>query len=960
MSGTSPDSVSYPVVGYGLVGYTDGGTGFANYLTLDGAAQADPVVIQARGLADNIDIELRPKGTGRVIWEGASAWGTVSIGVDKANYVTIAGGTTGNPVTFTSVGGDASPDIRFVLPDRGLVNIPRLAIGNDSVGATTLAPRLFSMYSDQTVSGTPGPWFRAGGILRGTASASIVGLYSFLVDEDRLNVAGGEAGYTVSRFSTNLRNGWYGGRTVQSSFLTVGDEADPGNHSGLSGSGEYLVSGSSFAYSYTEAGGRVGDTRGNLFARNDATRVRAGSGYHWNSTYGTEIDVGVAATAEVQWKGGLKIVQWSDDATRGSVQDFAFGINTQAGGSPPGWRVGLGLGAFEGWWPFSADSTVMKALDANNTSGPAKAFAVGIDFRNIAIGVASHVGPGYQIDGSGNLGALVASGVALQTRSALTAATAVVASATVIEGGLYVGAITLTGTAPTTSGTTATFSVATVGIAYANNIVATGSGYAVNDPFTVTNGTGTIVAAGFITKVDNDGGALGIKLTTVGSYSVPPTTATTTATSGAGSGMTFTPRLRILTVTVTNAGTNYSEWLPPTITSAGATATYRQALIKVAMTATAAPLVLANNYANYLTVTGGATSGSNGSAVLSTGGSATNSHLDLSTKGASSLVRGDRPLLFSTSSSLDTLTGLRAAPTAVWFHNNYTYTAAASPVYRWSGNASGSITSGTADWGLFSIDADTVDPTTGSGPGGMSGFRIGHTLTGGKGGRTALSAGLFINGAFTSSAGGNGSFQVAGGFRATASASAGGSSGAGNQRGNLFGINPIALIAAGSGLYWDSVTGAEINVGAEATTGINRKTGLQIVQWSTDAVAGASSVDTGLLFITQTGGSRVGWDVGISFGNPAGWWPMKAAGTLIGTATSYAGGVAYEAAWGIDLSAVTFSSGFLKSTGYEVDGSGRVKLTVYGNFANDAAAAAGGTPVTGVYRNGSVLMIRVV
>lgn len=36
------------------------------------------------------------------------------------------------------------------------------------------------------------------------------------------------------------------------------------------------------------------------------------------------------------------------------------------------------------------------------------------------------------------------------------------------------------------------------------------------------------------------------------------------------------------------------------------------------------------------------------------------------------------------------------------------------------------------------------------------------------------------------------------------------------------------------------------------------------------------------------------------------------------------------------------------------------KLTGLGNYANDAAAAAGGVPVTGMYRNGSVLMIRIV
>lgn len=36
------------------------------------------------------------------------------------------------------------------------------------------------------------------------------------------------------------------------------------------------------------------------------------------------------------------------------------------------------------------------------------------------------------------------------------------------------------------------------------------------------------------------------------------------------------------------------------------------------------------------------------------------------------------------------------------------------------------------------------------------------------------------------------------------------------------------------------------------------------------------------------------------------------------------------------------------------------KLSGLGNYANDAAAAGGGVPVTGMYRNGSVLMIRVV
>ncbi len=42
------------------------------------------------------------------------------------------------------------------------------------------------------------------------------------------------------------------------------------------------------------------------------------------------------------------------------------------------------------------------------------------------------------------------------------------------------------------------------------------------------------------------------------------------------------------------------------------------------------------------------------------------------------------------------------------------------------------------------------------------------------------------------------------------------------------------------------------------------------------------------------------------------------------------------------------------------DASGYLVFPSLGNYANDAAAAGGGVPVGGVYRNGSVMMIRVV
>lgn len=263
-----------------------------------------------------------------------------------------------------------------------------------------------------------------------------------------------------------------------------------------------------------------------------------------------------------------------------------------------------------------------------------------------------------------------------------------------------------------------------------------------------------------------------------------------------------------------------------------------------------------------------------------------------------------------------------------YIRNSITYTSTPTPGFQVSGNFGGTITSGLGDYNLIAIDNDNVDPTTGSGPKGTTGLRVGHTLVGGKGGRVALSAGLFITGAFASDATGSGAFQTAGGFRAAASASAGGTAGLGNQRGNLFSINPIVELKSGAGLYWQSITGGEITLKVEAGTGVNYKVGWQVIQATGDVVAGNSGYDIGYNLANATqGAAPIGWDVGYAFGCPWGWWPMKATGTMIGTGgPGLAGGPAYEAAYGMDFSAVAFSGGFLKSTGFLVDGSGNTTV----------------------------------
>lgn len=101
--------------------------------------------------------------------------------------------------------------------------------------------------------------------------------------------------------------------------------------------------------------------------------------------------------------------------------------------------------------------------------------------------------------------------------------------------------------------------------------------------------------------------------------------------------------------------------------------------------------------------------------------------------------------------------------------------------------------------------------------------------------------------------------------------------------------------------------------------------------------------------------------VGIAFGGQeAAGWPIATNGKLIAI-TDPAGSPAKTVAYGIDFRSVacTFTTAAFASPGFLVDGSGRITGTVWGNYANDAAAAGGGVPIGGIYCNGSILMIRV-
>lgn len=364
-----------------------------------------------------------------------------------------------------------------------------------------------------------------------------------------------------------------------------------------------------------------------------------------------------------------------------------------------------------------------------------------------------------------------------------------------------------------------------------------------------------------------------------------------------------------------------------------------------------------SNYADYLTITGAANTGvvDTASPVIQAAGTATTLDVKVLGKGTGGRLNSPKVYFGATTDRA----GANVGTTVAWKARTI-YAGAGYPSWRAGGDYSGTFSSGETTLNYVAIDADTIDTVSGGGSGLLAGFGVGHAVgAGATGGRVAMSSFLNVGGAISAGVG-TSSFLVSTAGFAQASASAGGTAGFGNARGNLFGANFSTQLLSGAGLHWNSLVGVEINVGTPTGTSAIYKVGMQVVQWGTDAVAGSAGTDAAYSIISQTSAGVIGWDIGLTFGHSLGWWGMKSTSTLIGTTPGIAAGPAYAAAWGVDFSAVTFSGGFLKSSGFEVDGSGRAKLTAWGNYANDAAAAAGGVPVNGVYRNGSVLQVRVV
>lgn len=278
--------------------------------------------------------------------------------------------------------------------------------------------------------------------------------------------------------------------------------------------------------------------------------------------------------------------------------------------------------------------------------------------------------------------------------------------------------------------------------------------------------------------------------------------------------------------------------------------------------------------------------------------------------------------------------------------------------FNFSTNLSGTKTTGNLGLMRLNVVTDTMSAAVG---GGMAEFSLEYHGGGGAsiGNRLGLNIDFNYAGGTGNKAAGAGNMFAGQWTYARASGNVGGTSGSGNSWGSLWGGISSATLQSGA-TFWEACIAHEFNMGISAGASAARLQGVKIALQNNDQVLQMQT--DYMLGMAQARNTNQQVPTGISFGSDDGYWAIRSDGRLISTVASnilLAGPLPYTCAFGIDFSAVTFSTAFLKSAGFVVDGAGRCSPLLF-NAATDAAAAAGGVPIGALYRNAGTVMVRLV
>lgn len=207
----------------------------------------------------------------------------------------------------------------------------------------------------------------------------------------------------------------------------------------------------------------------------------------------------------------------------------------------------------------------------------------------------------------------------------------------------------------------------------------------------------------------------------------------------------------------------------------------------------------------------------------------------------------------------------------------------------------------------------------------LNGFQLQHNYGGAAmtGNRQAMQVNLVQTATTGNVLAGSTGFYVAFQSYSTTSTNDNGSGLTGaTAHGRVFGGGMAAQLHSGATNYYQACA-LELNTQVDTGASTLVRSFLSVA-----SVAGAvqgTLVDAGIWFY---GGSGARLKHGILFGSGTlNNWSIDAAGTIIGA--DGGGGVSAAAAYGVDFSAVTFSTAFLKSVGFLVDPAGNTSALTY-------------------------------
>jgi hypothetical protein len=229
------------------------------------------------------------------------------------------------------------------------------------------------------------------GTVAAQSQASSGTMLNELLVQDSLNagLAGGAVGFNIQHNVAGATA--QGARTALQSTLQVqGPTGNTGgSYSGIEAS--CIASGNDNGTAANPSGGIVGI---NTVSQLGSTCT------HWGSCVGHELDLGVAAGANVQTLFGLHVGTPGNHAVNGSLDDIAIHISGSTGQSAF-WNTGIGFGANTKPTAFGPNSTLIKAYPAIGAS--TLAVQCGLDWTALQTTGNMMQTPGYQLSGYGQI-----------------------------------------------------------------------------------------------------------------------------------------------------------------------------------------------------------------------------------------------------------------------------------------------------------------------------------------------------------------------------------------------------------------------------------------------------------------------------------------------------------------------------------------------------------------------------